>query len=67
MAAGTASGLGVSSRVEVLGKTHDRPYKKAWTPEASAAEIGRLQGSKFDPRNIMHFQQLFREGLLWEH
>jgi len=42
--------------------THVRCYKKAWTPEESAAEIVHLSGSKFDPRIVVQFQRLFREG-----
>ena len=43
--------------------THVRSYKKAWSPEESAAEIVRLSGSKFDPRIVVQFQRLYREGL----
>ncbi len=46
--------------------THRRPYKKAWHPEDAASEIKRLGGSKFDPRVVDAFLQLFREGLLEE-
>jgi HD-GYP domain-containing protein (c-di-GMP phosphodiesterase class II) len=42
--------------------THPRSYKKAWSPEESAAEIVRLTGSKFDPRIVVQFLRLFREG-----
>jgi putative two-component system response regulator len=44
--------------------THCRPYKKAWTPGDAAAEIERLSSSKFDPRVVETFLQMFRKGLL---
>ncbi len=44
--------------------THERPYKRAWSAEDAAAEIGRLGGRKFDPRVVAAFLQLLRQGLL---
>jgi putative two-component system response regulator len=44
--------------------THKRSYKIAWAAGDAAAEVERLGGSKFDPRVVAVFLQLFREGLL---
>jgi len=44
--------------------THERPYKRAWSADDAAAEIGRLSGRKFDPRVVAEFLQLLRQGLL---
>jgi putative two-component system response regulator len=44
--------------------THERPYKKAWTPDQAGAEIERLSRSKFDPEVVGGFLQLLGEGAL---
>jgi putative two-component system response regulator len=35
--------------------THERPYKPAWPLDEAMAEIGRLNGSKFDPGVVAMF------------
>lgn len=35
--------------------THERPYKQAWTVEATVAEIKRLEGEHFDPSVVGAF------------
>ncbi|HEX8833458.1 MAG TPA: HD domain-containing phosphohydrolase, partial [Abditibacteriaceae bacterium] len=37
--------------------THERPYKKAWSPEEAQAEIERQSGKQFDPRVVEAFFQ----------
>jgi len=41
--------------------THERPYKKAWTPADALAEIVRQRGSHFDPRIVDAFVELFQQ------
>ncbi len=41
--------------------THERPYKKAWTPEETIAEIEQQRGRHFDPEIVDAFVQLFSE------
>jgi len=41
--------------------THERPYKRAWTPEETLDEIVRQRGAHFDPRIVDAFVALFRE------
>lgn len=41
--------------------THERPYKRAWTPEETIAEVLRQKGKHFDPEIVDTFQQLFYE------
>lgn len=38
--------------------THARPYKQAWSVEATAAEIRRLNGRQFDPEIVAAFGEL---------
>jgi putative two-component system response regulator len=38
--------------------THDRPYKRAWSPARAVAEIERASGSQFDPRVVAAFISL---------
>jgi len=50
----------VSGRIVALADvfdalTHQRPYKPAWTVEASVAEIHRLIGRQFDPQIVDAF------------
>ncbi|MFC4601279.1 HD domain-containing phosphohydrolase [Cohnella hongkongensis] len=42
--------------------THERPYKRAWTPEETLEEIVRQRGAHFDPQVVDAFESLFREG-----
>jgi putative two-component system response regulator len=35
--------------------THDRPYKKAWSPDEAVAEIERQNGRQFDPKVVAAF------------
>ncbi|UVI33221.1 HD domain-containing phosphohydrolase [Paenibacillus spongiae] len=44
--------------------THERPYKRAWTPEETIAEVKKQSGIHFDPRIVNVFVQLYAEGLL---
>ena len=44
--------------------THARPYKAAWTIDASVAEIARCAGGHFDPRVVDAFLTLHRDGRL---
>jgi putative two-component system response regulator len=46
--------------------THRRPYKEAWPVGEAAAEIERLDRSKFDPRVVEAFLHLLRDGRLME-
>ncbi len=41
--------------------THERPYKRAWTPEETLQEIARQRGVHFDPQVVDAFMELFRE------
>ncbi|MFB9278622.1 HD domain-containing phosphohydrolase [Cohnella cellulosilytica] len=41
--------------------THERPYKRAWTPEETLQEIARQRGVHFDPQVVDAFMALFRE------
>lgn len=43
--------------------TNERPYKKAWSLEETAAEIKRQSGRQFDPRVVEAFFQLMARGL----
>lgn len=44
--------------------THERPYKRAWTPEETLAEIKAQRGKHFDPAVVDVFIELFNEQLL---
>lgn len=44
--------------------THERPYKKAWTPQETLDEIMRQRGSHFDPRVVDAFIHIFEENQL---
>jgi putative two-component system response regulator len=44
--------------------THARPYRPAWTIEATLAEISRLRGSHFDPSLTDLFLSLEDHGVL---
>ncbi|TLS49537.1 HD domain-containing protein [Paenibacillus antri] len=44
--------------------THERPYKRAWTPEETIAEIKRQRGQHFDPEVVNAFLQLYEDGRL---
>jgi putative two-component system response regulator len=46
--------------------THERPYKRAWTPAEALAEIERQAGSQFDPDLARAFAQLYQAGRLAE-
>lgn len=41
--------------------THERPYKRAWTPEETLDEILKQRGVHFDPKVVDAFVQLFEE------
>ncbi len=41
--------------------THDRPYKRAWCPQAARSEISRQSGSQFDPRVVEAFEKVVAE------
>ncbi|MDF2959542.1 MAG: response regulator [Paenibacillus sp.] len=41
--------------------THERPYKRAWTPQETLAEVERQRGIHFDPQVVDAFVQLFHE------
>ncbi len=43
--------------------THDRPYKKAWSPEAARAEIASQSGRQFDPDVVSVFLRLYEQNL----
>lgn len=42
--------------------THERPYKRAWTPEEAIAEVEKQKGCHFDPLIVEAFLELFRSG-----
>ncbi|GGL79438.1 hypothetical protein GCM10010840_16640 [Deinococcus aerolatus] len=44
--------------------TSERPYKKAWTPEAALSEIESQAGQQFDPRVVQAFGEMIRSGEL---
>lgn len=44
--------------------THERPYKSAWTPQETIAEIKKQSGVHFDPIIVKVFLQLFDESML---
>jgi putative two-component system response regulator len=44
--------------------THERPYKRAWTPEETIAEIKNQSGIHFDPMVVEVFVKLFDENKL---
>lgn len=44
--------------------THERPYKKAWSPEDALAEVRMQRGEHFDPRIVDAFLELIRENQL---
>ncbi len=44
--------------------THERPYKKAWSPEEAVAEVRNQRGEHFDPEIVDAFLELFRENRL---
>lgn len=39
--------------------THERPYKRAWTPEETREEVVRQRGAHFDPQVVDAFLDLF--------
>ncbi|NHN28256.1 HD-GYP domain-containing protein [Paenibacillus agricola] len=41
--------------------THERPYKKAWTPEETLAEVEKQSGLHFDPYIVDAFIHVFHE------
>ncbi|HLI58365.1 MAG TPA: HD domain-containing phosphohydrolase [Solirubrobacteraceae bacterium] len=43
--------------------THDRPYRRAWEPEAALAEIREQAGKHFDPRVVEAFCTLDHDAL----
>lgn len=44
--------------------THERPYKRAWTPQETMDEIVKQSGLHFDPALVRAFVQLYEEGKL---
>jgi putative two-component system response regulator len=44
--------------------THERPYKKAWTPADALAEAVKQRGVHFDPRVVDAFVELFHADRL---
>jgi putative two-component system response regulator len=42
--------------------THERPYKKAWTPEAAISEVQKQKGIHFDPQIVDAFLHLFHQN-----
>ncbi len=44
--------------------THERPYKRAWTPEETIIEIKAQRGKHFDPAVVDVFIELFNEQLV---
>jgi putative two-component system response regulator len=43
--------------------THERPYKKAWSPSEALAEVKRQDGVHFDPRIVEAFLRIASEQL----
>ncbi|MFD2114687.1 HD domain-containing phosphohydrolase [Paenibacillus yanchengensis] len=41
--------------------THERPYKRAWTPEETIEEVLQQKGKHFDPQVVEAFHKLFYE------
>jgi len=41
--------------------THERPYKQAWTPDETLAEIKRQQGLHFDPKIVNAFIEIYEK------
>ncbi len=39
--------------------THERPYKRAWSPEETLEEVMRQRGAHFDPRVVDAFLAIF--------
>jgi len=54
--------VGVCDTFDALSNV--RPYKDAWTPEASIAHIRDESGEKFDPSVVDAFIELFSRGKL---
>lgn len=44
--------------------THERPYKRAWTPEEAIAEVLAQSGRHFDPQVVEAFLRLFQSGAI---
>ena len=44
--------------------THERPYKRAWTPEETIREVENQRGKHFDPIIADAFIRLYHEGKL---
>ncbi|GAB6989700.1 HD-GYP domain-containing protein [Paenibacillus pini] len=44
--------------------THERPYKRAWTPQETIIEIRKQRGIHFDPHIVDAFDQLYIDGIL---
>ncbi|TVY01965.1 HD domain-containing phosphohydrolase [Cohnella terricola] len=62
----SGEGIPIEARIVALADfydalTHERPYKRAWTPEETLEEIRRQRGAHFDPRVVDAFVELFNE------
>ncbi len=44
----------------------ERPYKKAWPPEAALQEIKQIAGSHLDPQLVEAFVELWEQGVITE-
>ncbi len=44
--------------------THERPYKRAWTPDETIAEVKNQRGNHFDPLVVDAFLQLYQQSSL---
>lgn len=44
--------------------THERPYKRAWTPEETIQEVENQRGKHFDPVVVDAIIRLYKEGKL---
>lgn len=46
--------------------THERPYKRAWTPQEALDEVEKQRGVHFDPQIVEVFRQMFHDNMLFE-
>ena len=42
----------------------ERPYKRAWTPDAAIQELQRIAGSQLDPDVVAAFVDLYQRGVI---
>jgi putative two-component system response regulator len=47
--------------------THERPYKRAWTPQEALDEVVKQRGIHFDPQIVDIFIEMFNENSISEN